>query len=308
MIKSNANSKVLILGASGLLGYHCTEELQCRGFNVLGTYHSRPIEINYLVYLDASNINQLRKIISEYAPDYIINTIAYVTVDGCEIHPDKADYLNNQFVANIVKALIDFDLKKCHLIQISSDSVYGARSSSEKDLPWKETDKMQPLSVYAKTKLKGEVSALKWNNTLILRTAFYGINPYSPKSLLWWIIDNAQKGHVLEGWENIYFSPISAKELSKAITTLIEKKVIGLFNIGSNDICNKYDFVSLVCQRLELPVQIDKIHKVHENTIRPNYSVLDSSKLTQWINWKSEWRNDLIEYLENMPPYPTSKN
>lgn len=304
MENKSANTNILILGASGLLGYHCFEELSKKGYNLLGTYHSIPVISKNLVKLDASDVASLKKIIKDFKPAFIINTIAFVTVDGCEIHPEKADYLNNKFVSHIVDTLKESKLDNCEIIQISSDSVYGSRDLGKKDLPWIETDETKPLSVYAQTKLAGEFAALEWKKSLILRCAFYGINPYSSKSLLWWIIENAMKGNALEGWENIYFSPISASELSKTITTLIEKKVTGLYNVGSNDICNKYDFVSLVCQSLELPVKIDKIYKIHDKAIRPNYSVLDSNKLAGVLNWNLEWRNDLNDYLKNMPPFP----
>lgn len=291
------NKRILVLGASGLLGHHCIKELETMGFEVFGTYNQTQSVEKGLIPLDAEKFSELNAVIKKYKPDVVINTIAFVTVDGCEINPSKANILNNEFVAKIIDSLNASNLKESLLVQISSDSVYG---NTVTHLPWKEDDATNPLSVYAETKLSGEYQALKWPKSLILRTAFYGINPNSTKSLLWWIIDNAKKGNTLEGWENIYFSPISASQLAICIGNLIKKNITGLFNVGSSDTCNKYDFVSLVCQQLKLPVQIDRINVNHEKAIRPNYSVLDSSQLTKALNWKIDWKTDLIQYMDKM--------
>jgi dTDP-4-dehydrorhamnose reductase len=105
-------------------------------------------------------------------------------------------------------------LDKSHLIHISTDSVYGNNGNKLEMMPWKETDQLNPLSVYAQSKLDGERELeINQGPYIILRTAFYGINSYSTKSLLWWIIDNARNSRTMEGWENIFFSPISAWSL-----------------------------------------------------------------------------------------------
>mgnify|MGYP000161413608 CR=1 FL=1 len=47
-----------------------------------------------------------------------------------------------------------------------------------------------PSEVYAKTKAQSELEAAKHEGPFsIIRTAFYGINPFSKKSLLWWIVN-----------------------------------------------------------------------------------------------------------------------
>ena len=103
------------------------------------------------------------------------------------------------------------------------------------------------MSVYAKSKIGVEKNALNYiGPKLIIRSDFYGINDLQKKhSLLSWIIYNAKNQIPMEGWENIFFSPISAKKLSKTIDTLIQNKLTGIFNISNTNYCTKFEFVDV---------------------------------------------------------------
>jgi len=298
---------VLVLGASGLLGYHCVQAFQ-RKYRIIQTYHTHPIADNHSVRLDLSQSNkQIRTILRQYRPDIIINTVAYVTVDGCEKDPEIAKRLNVDLVRELVDCMSDLHLQDCHFIQISSDSVYGKKADGITS-KWRESDHANPLSVYAASKLDSEKEAFRHvGKSSVLRTAFYGINPHSEKSLLWWIINNARNGVVMDGWENVFFSPVSARTLSNVIYDMVEAGIQGLFNVGSVDSCSKYSFVDAVCQELEIDSGVNKITCNHRGSevIRPEYSVLDSSKLAGVLNWDCEWRKDLADYMSTLPKNTT---
>ena len=140
----------------------------------------------------------------------------------------------------------------------------------------------------------------------ILRTAFYGINPFSRKSLLWWIIDNARKQNPMDGWENIYFNPLSAADFVSVTEKIISKKITGVFNVGSDDACNKYDFVEAVCNALSIKTIVNRVNSgaCDASSIRPHYSVLDVSRLGAALSYRRSWHESLISYLPNMPPLP----
>ncbi len=71
--------KVLITGANGQLGTDLRQALH--HFQVIPLTH-KDIEI--------SDISSVKEAFSEYKPQIIINTAAYVRVDDCEDNPDKA--------------------------------------------------------------------------------------------------------------------------------------------------------------------------------------------------------------------------
>lgn len=299
----DGHSTVLLLGGSGLLGYHCKEVLASK-YRVVSTWCRHPLEQDGDERFDALvDREALQVLLERTEPALVINTIAYVSVDGCEANSEMARRLNVNFVRDLVAAMRDVGAGSSHLIHISSDSVYG---ESDDNRPWQEDDTKRPLSVYARTKLDSEREALLHTGPIsVLRTAFYGINPHSRVNLLSWIVDNARNGVPMDGWENIYFSPVSARYLALGIEEFFEREISGVFNAGSLDSCSKYEFVDAVCDYLDVPVNINRTRSGQGDgqKIRPEYSVLDSSRLAAVIPWNVTWRDDLHAYLRQMPPF-----
>lgn len=301
-----SRKRVLVLGGSGLLGIHCFYELK-NDYDVMLTYQSTVLPVENSTYFNALDGREsLDKLLDKYRPDIIINTIALISLDGCQQAPLLAEQLNVKFVTDIVNSMSGTGLQDCSLIQISSDSIYG-NDIDEKNHPWSEYDSNNPLSIYAKTKLQGEAEArLHVGPSVILRTAFYGTNPYSSKSLLRWIIDNAENGREMDGWDNVFFNPVSATRLVDVIKLMINKSIVGTYNVGSVDACSKFDFVDAVCDAIGKRAKINRVKNIQSEThiIRPTYSVLSTKKLSQVMPWSLCWRDDLKWYLKHRFPCP----
>jgi len=295
---------ILILGGSGLLGHHCYEQLKM-DFNVIQTYNSHISDKTNSEFFSIEQKSKLENIFLRYKPKAIINTIALVTVDGCELNPKKAKVMNSEFVSYLVDMMKKTGLSDSHLLQISSASIYGIKEEGDIK-PWVETDDTKPISVYANTKLDGELSARKHQGPLtILRTDFYGINPLSEKSLLWWIINRATNGEVMDGWENIHFSPVSATKLANILAQIIQNNIEGVFNAGCKNACNKYDFAKTVCDLINIQGKVKKTRLLQDKElIRPDYTVLNSTKLNALIDMNFSWQEDLSIYMKNLPKLP----
>jgi dTDP-4-dehydrorhamnose reductase len=300
MNNQNKKLKVLILGGSGLLGYHCVNFFKNK-YNVLWTYYNpcEDVENGFLLAVEAKNAySNLHLRIKRFVPDVIINTLGLVSVDASEENPILAEKLNKNFVKDIVNVLSDLKLYNCYLVQISSGGVYGKHLSNVIK-PWEERDELNPLSVYATSKVEGEKEALKHKGpVLILRSDFYGLNINRKRfTLLSWIIYNIENNIKMEGWENIYFSPISAFKLCKTIDQCITSNVTGVFNVGSEDACNKFDFVEAVGKIINKKPDLMRIEA--HSKIRPRYSVLCCDKIKNKINFNCKWKDTLNDYISN---------
>ncbi len=289
--------KILIFGGSGLLGSHCYNYF-VKNYDVRWTF-SNPIkkDKNSIRYVYDKNISKLENIIKDFKPDIVINSLGLVSVDDCEKNHELAYNLNTKFVSNIVELLQKYRMCNTYLIQISSGGVYGNRVNN-KDMPWEETSDLNPLSIYAKSKVDGEYEALKFEGpSLIIRSDFYGLNKIrNNRTLLSWIIHDAKKNIQMKGWENIFFSPISAYKLCKTVEDLFKGNNTGIFNISSETGCNKFEFVENVCNILGLNPDLKK--NTVKSVIRPRYSVLSCKKLKNTINFECNWKTDLKSYLK----------
>lgn len=297
---SNPKKKILVLGGSGLLGSHCVRFFKEK-YNLYWTFNGgkkKRLDKNSFNF-QYPNIEKLIDYIGEINPDIIINCIGFVSVDKSEKNKRLAYELNVNIIKDIIKELNTQKKHNTFFVQISSGGVYG-NHLNQKYKPWLEEDVLRPLSNYAKSKQEGENATKNYNGPyLILRTDFYGVNLFKKKrTLLSWIITNAKFKEDLIGWENVYFSPISAYKLCETLDKLITKKITGIFNIGSNKGCNKFEFVEKTCEYLSLEPNLSKKNII--SSIRPYYSVLSTKKIEKAINFKCNWKKDLKEYLKSI--------
>ena len=135
--------KIIILGASGLLGKELVREWT--GDDVIGL-SSRDVDIR-----DAGKV---REIVEKARPDWIVLTAAYTDVDGCESHQEQAFAVNRDGAVNVAEAAQQVGAK---LIFLSSDYVFDGRKTS----PYEADDARNPQSVYGRSKAEAEVRLLE---------------------------------------------------------------------------------------------------------------------------------------------------
>ena len=98
--------------------------------------------------------------------DAIINCAAYTNVDEAENDHLKANLVNNISVKNMVKLCAKIKIK---LIHISTDYVFDGNQNR----PYVESDNVNPIGVYGKTKRDGEIQILNSKiESVIIRTSW----------------------------------------------------------------------------------------------------------------------------------------
>ena len=147
--------KILISGANGQLGTAFSK----LDSNVFKVYPFDKKQLNI------TKINNLEIILNKINPDYFINTAAYTNVDESENDINTVYAINHIAPSNLAKVLFKYNIKFIHF---SSDYVYDGK----KNTLYKEDDFCNPLSVYGKSKLKGDIEVLKNNNkSMIFRVS-----------------------------------------------------------------------------------------------------------------------------------------
>jgi dTDP-4-dehydrorhamnose reductase len=153
-----ANSKILIFGSSGQVGWELHRNLSRLGQTVINTPK-----------VDFSNPDSIRETLRASEPDVILNAAAYTAVDKAESEPELAMAINAT-----APGVIAEEAKRMGslLVHYSTDYVFDGTKSS----PYIETDTPNPLSVYGKTKLAGDQAIQAVGcEALILRTTWvYG--------------------------------------------------------------------------------------------------------------------------------------
>lgn len=159
------NKKILITGSSGFIGFHLSNFLLQKNFNIIGIdnhddYYDIKIKNQRLKILRKNNkfiffkLNILDKnihnIFKKYKPDLIINLAAQAGVRFSLKNPQKYIDTNIKGFLNILEAMKSNNLKK--IIYASSSSVYG----NTKKFPTTEKTSLAPENIYGITKMFNE--------------------------------------------------------------------------------------------------------------------------------------------------------
>jgi len=227
--------KMLIIGASGLVGSNCQKHFSEQGHEVIGTHFSYPtadtVYYNTLNAQDEQNFD-----VQAFSPDVIVHCGALTHVDYCEEHPEESyekTVKSTQAVVALAKAC------SARMVYISTDYVFDGKNG-----PYRETAAVQPLSVYGRHKLEAEQLVL--NNladSLVLRvTNVYG-DEARGKNFIARIISQCEAGQALSlrlPYDQ-YASPTNAWDIARAMLLLLQNGHAGLFHIGGTDYMNRVE-------------------------------------------------------------------
>lgn len=135
--------RILLLGKNGQVGWELQRSLASLGH--LLALDSRSEDCCG----DLNDLQGLAATVQRFAPDVIVNAAAYTSVDKAESEPHKALRVNAEAPAVLAAEALKLNAL---LVHYSTDYVFAGDGSK----PWQESDPVDPLSVYASTKLEGE--------------------------------------------------------------------------------------------------------------------------------------------------------
>lgn len=224
--------RVLVTGASGLVGPHVVVALRARGWDVVTAARSAGD-----VRVDLTDPAAAAAALAALDLDAAVNCAALTDVDACERDPRQARLANCVLVANLVAALP----ATCHLVHVSTDQVYPGTAAPHRE------DGAAPVNAYGRTKLAGEDAARSHPVATVVRTNVIGPSLVAGRTgLSDWILTSLDAGLEVDGFTDVTFSPLHLGTLSGWIATIVGDRLTGTYNLGSRDGMSKYDFAVAV--------------------------------------------------------------
>ncbi|XP_031980696.1 methionine adenosyltransferase 2 subunit beta isoform X3 [Corvus moneduloides] len=211
--------RILITGATGLLGRAVFKEFNENNWNAVGCgYRRAQPRFEQINLLDSIAVHD---IIHDFQPHVIVHCAAERRPDIVESQPDAASQLNVAASANLAKEAAGVG---AFLIYISTDYVFDGTSP-----PYKETDVPNPLNLYGKTKLEGEKAVLENNEeTAVLRIpVLYGEVERLEESAVTVMFDKVQfsnKSANMDHWQQRF--PTNVKDVAAVCRQLAEKRML----------------------------------------------------------------------------------
>jgi dTDP-4-dehydrorhamnose reductase len=255
------NKRVLILGASGMLGHKLAQRVSQDRETFCAVRkkcsHCQPFfeSCRLIEGIEAESADSIAHAVEIAQPDVVVNCIGIVKqLDS--VANRAHDISINSVLPHQLASLCESGEAK--LIHISTDCVFSGKSGnySERDIP-------DALDFYGRSKVLGEVN---YANNLTLRTSFIGQQLHGSHGLLEWFLSN--KNGVVRGYSKAIFSGLSSGALAEIITNVVleQPELTGVLHVASEPI-----------SKLELLRQINEIFDLKIEIIPDSQLVIDRS-------------------------------
>ena len=293
---------VLVTGANGQLGNEMRIVTKGSKDNYIFT-DVVEIEGQETTILDITNLDAIRKMVSDKDIKAIVNCAAWTNVDGAE---DPAKYelvelLNAKAPENLAIAMKEVSGL---LVHISTDYVFGG---DPYNTPCKEDQKGTPTGVYGLTKLHGEQNIQATGvNYLIFRTAWL----YSEfgKNFVKTMLNLTSTKPQLKVVFDQVGTPTYAYDLAAAIFDIIDKRKFegnsGVYHYSNEGVCSWYDFTKMIAEysgQTSCDIQPCHSDEFPSPVKRPAFSVLDKTKVKETFEIKVPyWTDSLRKCMSNM--------
>ncbi len=267
------------------------------------------------VYLDISDIDAVRGMVSKESVDIIVNCAAYTNVDKAEDDQALCELLNAKAPENLAKAMEEVG---GFLVHVSTDYVFGGEPYNT---PCREDQKGTPTGVYGQTKLDGENNIISSGcKHVIIRTSWlyseFGKN--FVKTMLYLTATKPELNVVFDQTG----TPTYALDLANTIHTVLDDYVSyvvsngpsrvaksnypksGIYHFSNEGVCSWFDFTKMIAEYAgNTSCKVKPCHsdEFPSKVKRPAYSVLDKTRIKEVFNLDIPyWTESLKKCIFNL--------
>jgi len=273
-----AKKKILVLGATGMLGHKVIQVGLKKGLDVYGTVrgsyrsilNSAGIPSDRILSNLAIDHKDTKKTLERLAEIIWHDTLAVVNCIGITVQkigpPEQAIMCNALFPHQLAEIC---SKKSVKLIHISTDCVFSGKRGNYTDCDIPDAE-----DLYGRTKIMGEVHGLEH---LTIRSSMVGREIAEEKAgLLEWFL--AQKGEV-RGFSNVIWSGVTSTVLAKVIMAIVMRmpELRGLIQVAGKPI-DKHALLLLMRKTFGKDIKIRK-----SGLLKSDKSLVMSAKLKNKI-------------------------
>lgn len=222
-----------ITGAGGLIGSYLLRSAPRYApvATVVALTHER---------LDLTDASAVRAMFRRQEPQLVIHCAALSRSPECQANPALARKLNVEVTALLAELAANIPL-----FFLSSDLVFDGRAGN-----YDETAPVNPLSVYAETKVAAEQVILQNPQHTVIRTSLNGgTSPKGDRGLNEQMRRAWQAGQTLKLFTDEYRSPIPAEATARAIWELAALQRPGLYHVAGAERLSRWQVGQLLAAR-----------------------------------------------------------
>lgn len=287
--------RVLVLGGTGMLGH--------KVYQVLGQHVETKVTVrerfrriktrgplseqDVIEGIDVDDVDAVEAVLTSFRPDAVVNC-AGIIKQLPQAHDAELSISINSLAPHRLARLSQ--RHNARFIQIGTDCVFSGQQGM-----YTEADNPDPVDLYGRSKLLGEVDHLE--NAVTLRTSIIGRELASIHSLVEWFL--SQSGPSVKGYTNAIFSGLPTRTLAEVIAKVLSDHpdLHGLYHVSSQPI-NKHDLLTLIRDAYGKQIEI-----VPDDAVRIDRS-LDSRRFAEATGITMPSWPELVEAMASDPtPY-----
>jgi dTDP-4-dehydrorhamnose reductase len=216
---------VWITGAAGLIGNYLVQTAgeSARWARVLGLTRAQ---------LDLEDFDAVRRTFQKDSPQLVIHCAALANTPTCEKNPKLARKLNVDVTAALAELAADIPF-----IFFSTDLVFDGLAGN-----YNEAAPINPLTVYAQTKVEAERLVLANPKHTVVRTSLnYGASLTGQRAFNEQMRQAVERGETLQLFTDEFRCPIPAVETARAAWELAVQNKPGLYHLAGSERLSRWE-------------------------------------------------------------------
>jgi dTDP-4-dehydrorhamnose reductase len=234
--KRNGSLKLLITGASGLVGSKLVELALGAGHTVSSLHNEHPAKGSEVVRVDLKDAKKVRSILFNCTPDAVIHTASITDVDFCERNPSLAMNVNGKATGSIAAACRELN---SFLVYVSTDYVFDGQSGL-----YREVDSPNPINAYGRSKLFGErmISKIAADYCIARTSVLFGCGREYHLNFGTWLLAQLAARRNVSVINGQFSSPTLNTHLARMLLEVTERRITGALHLAGADRINRYEF------------------------------------------------------------------
>ncbi len=218
--------------------------------------------------LDVTDAAMVERVVRAEMPEALINCAAWTDVDGAEEYLDEAIDVNGAGARNLAAATAAIG---CKIVYPSTDYVFDGTKGE----PYIESDAVNPLSAYGKSKLvgEGETAANNPRHFIVRASWLYGVNGKNFVDTMLGLGRSLDEVVVVTDQVGC---PTYTGHLAEGLVRLIEWDHHGIYHMAGGGECSWFDFAVEIFAQAEIQCRVMSAttDMLERPAPRPPYSVL----------------------------------
>ena len=290
---------LLVTGVAGVAGFNAFHHFRrLYGKQVLGVrpVNNWPLSGAGIIGCDVENRDAFSRLVHENQIRSILNCGGSCRLKACEYDPKMADRVNVKGVESLLLAIEGTDI---HLVHLSIDLVF----SGEGQGGYRETDPVDPVTVYGKTMVQAEqlIRAQRPSSSVLRISLPMGVSFNGHAGAIDWI----QARFAKQKPATLYFdevrTPTYVECLNEVIEEMFARRLGGLYHAGGSEKWSLFQIAQIVnrvggyepkfligCPRIEAGPMPPRAGNVTMDSSKLS-EVLGRNPFTQWPADKRFW-------------------